>query len=151
MNSGIEYWAIRNNTYKLIENEFGNVEFYNVITDLEEQYNLIDFLTNEEAYILNQLQTEASVIRSDWSCVDQILNGTEITIDDCSTCSADVLGFDNIGICDTPNQPSVYYEYIESSFRKIYSNNYPNHDFCYNNIGNIPVQSYHDLEMDLDP
>lgn len=151
LDSGIEYWAIRNNTYKLIENEFGNVEFYNVITDLEEQYNLIDFLTNEEAYILNQLQTEASVIRSDWSCVDQILNGTEITIDDCSTCSADVLGFDNIGICDTPNQPSVYYEYIESSFRKIYSNNYPNHDFCYNNIGNIPVQSYHDLEMDLDP
>lgn len=150
IDNGVEYWAIRNDTYKLIENENGDVEFYNIVSDLQENNNLIGVLTNEEAYVLNQLQAEAINIRRDWSCVDDILNGTETTIDDCSTCPTDTLNFTNIGCCDTPNQPTIYYEYTESNLRKIYTNNYPDHDFCYN-PNNIPTQSYHDLEMDLDP
>ncbi len=148
---GVEFWAIRNATYKLIENENGLVEFYNVINDLEEVNNLVAFLTNEEASILSQLQAEAAAIRSGWSCADTILNGTEVTVDDCSTCSTDELSFSNIGCCETPNAPTIFYEYLENSFRKIYTNNYPNHDFCYSNPRSIPTQSYHDLEMDVNP
>lgn len=147
----VEFWAIRNSTYKLIENENGDVEFYNVINDLEEENNLVDFLTNEEASILSELQREAAVIRAGWSCSDAILNGTEVTVDDCNTCPADELNFTNIGCCDTPDEPNVYYEYIEGSSRNVYTNNFPNHDYCYSNPGSMPTQSYHDLEMDLTP
>ena len=151
IDNGVEYWAIRNDTYKVIENENGDVEFYNVIGDLQENNDLTQFLTNEESYILNKLRVEAAIIRSDWSCVDQILNGTEITIDDCTDCPTDTLNFTNLGCCDVPSEPTVYYEYIESTDRKVYTNNYPDHDFCYNNAGNIPTPAYHDLTMDLDP
>lgn len=150
LDDGVEYWAIRNDTYKLIENENGDVEFYNVINDLEENNNLVDFLTNEEAYILSQLKTEASIIRTDWSCVDGILNGTESVIDDCTTCATDDLNFTNIGCCDVPNEPNIYYEYHESDLRKVYTNNFPNHEYCYTNA-NVPTQRYHHVEMDLNP
>ncbi len=149
IDDGLEFWAVRDNTYKLIENENGVVEFYNVVTDLEEAQNLVGFLTNEEASILGQMQAEAATIRTDWSCQDLILNGTETITDDCSSCPVDQLNFTNIGCCETPNVPNVYYEYFEGDSRKIYSNNFPNHDYCYNN--NIPTQSYHDLEMDVNP
>ncbi|WP_136481053.1 sulfatase-like hydrolase/transferase [Cognatitamlana onchidii] len=150
INGGVEYWAIRNNTYKLIENENGEVEFYNLGNDLKEEHNLVDFLTNQEATVLARLKLEAQNIRTGWSCNDAILNGEEQAIDDCNTCATDNLSFSNIGCCDTPNSPNVYYEYQEDTNRKVYSNNYPNHDFCYN-PRNIPSQSYHDLEMDLNP
>ncbi len=81
INNGVEYWAIRNDTYKVIENENGDVEFYNVIDDLQESNDLTQFLTNEESDILDKLRAEAAIIRNGWSCVDQILNGTETTID----------------------------------------------------------------------
>lgn len=151
IDDGLEYWAIRNDTYKVIENENGDVEFYNVVNDLQENNDLTQFLTNEESYILNTLRAEAANIRSGWSCVDQILNGSEITIDDCTDCPTDALNFTNIGCCDVPSQPTVYYEYIEFANRKVYTNNYPNHDFCYSNTGNIPTPAYHDLTMDLNP
>ncbi|MGB0896323.1 MAG: sulfatase-like hydrolase/transferase [Flavobacteriaceae bacterium] len=151
VDNGVEYWAIRNETYKLIENGNGDVEFYNVVNDLEEVYNLKDFLTNEEAYILNQLRAEAQVIRNGWSCSDQILNGTEVTVDACSTCPTDELNFTNIGCCDVSSEPSIYYEYHDASYRHVYTNNFPNHDYCYNTPAQAPEQSYHDLEMDLDP
>ena len=149
--NGIEEWAIRNETYKLIEDANGTIQFFNLQNDLEETNNLVDFLTNEEANILSQLQKEAATIRNGWSCNDGILNGTETTVDDCSkSCPTDKLSFTNIGCCDTPTAPNVFYEYVENGVRKIYSNNYPNHDFCYN-PRNIPTESYHDLEMDLNP
>ncbi len=150
LDDGDEYWAIRNDTYKLIENEFGDVEFYNVVTDLEEANNLVELLTNEEASILAELRREAAVIRSDWSCQDEILNGDEVTLDDCNTCT-DELAFTNLGCCDTSGEPSVFYEYVDGALRKVYTNNYPDHDFCYANAGSIPTQSYHELEMELNP
>ncbi|CAL2075630.1 sulfatase-like hydrolase/transferase [Tenacibaculum sp. 190524A02b] len=151
IDNGVEYWAIRNNTYKLIENENGGAEFYNVVNDLEENNNLIGLLTNDETEILNELKTEGAKIRNGWSCQDDILNGEETTIDACTNCPTDVLSSTNIGCCDTSSQPSIYYEYHENNLRKIYSNSYPNHDFCYKNTSSVPTQSYHELEMDLDP
>ncbi len=151
IDNGVEYWAIRNDTYKLIENEQGMVEFYNVVTDIEENNNLIGFLTDDESNILTELQTEAGKIRNGWSCQDAILNGVETTIDACTTCSTDVLSFTNIGCCDTQSEPSIYYESHDNNMRKVYSNSYPNHDFCYKNADSEPIQSYHDLEMDLVP
>jgi len=62
----------------------------------------------------------------------------------------DVLSFENIGCCDTPSVPSVYYEYEENNQRHIYSNGFPNHDYCYN-PNNIPVQSYHYFRVEKSP
>lgn len=148
--NGVEEWAIRNETYKLIENENGGIEFYNLVNDLKESNNLIGFLTNEESSVLSKLRAEATILRNGWSCNDGILNGTETTADDCSNCTKDELSFTNIGCCDSPSAPSVFYEYIENNSRKVYSNNYPGHNFCYN-PRNIPSPSYHDLEMDVNP
>jgi len=150
IDGGVEYWAIRNDTYKLIENGNGDMEFYNVVSDLEEVNNLIGMLTETESNILDELQLESAKIRNGWSCSDHILNGSETTIDAC-TCPTDVLSTTNIGCCDTSNQPSVYYEYTDTNLRKVYSNSYPDHDFCYKNASSIPTQSYHELEMDLEP
>lgn len=149
---GIESWATRNNTYKLIEDENGNEEFYNIVTDLKEETNLIGNLTTEQETIKNMLQQEAQVIRADWSCNDGIKNGTETTIDDCdNSCGVtDVLSYDNIDCCGTPSNPSVYYEFVEGNDRVVYSNNYPNHNFCY--VSNrIPEPYYRVYRFDLEP
>ena len=152
IDDGVEYWAIKNDTYKLIENENGLVELYNVANDLLEQYNLTAFLTNEETFILSQLKAEAKSIRSGWSCNDQILNGTETAVDDCSTCAKDELHFDNIGCCDSSGQSAIYYEYLENDLRKLYTNSYPDHDFCYKSESSKPpIASYHSLQMDVHP
>ena len=76
-------WAIRNLEYKLIEDELGNQEFYNVANDLFEENNLIDNLSNAEAAILAAMEEEAAVIRNDWACIDGIQNGEETMIDNC--------------------------------------------------------------------
>ena len=147
-----EYWATRNNTYKLIEDENGNEEFYNIITDLKEETNLIGNLTSEQETIKTMLQQEAQTIRNDWSCNDGIKNGTETTIDDCNNdCgTVDVLSYDNIDCCGTPSNPSVYYEFVDQNERVVYSNNYPNHNFCF--VDNrTPEPYYRTYRFDLKP
>ena len=150
--AGVLYWAIKNNEYKLIEDELGNQEFYDLQSNLDEDENLIECLTNEQAFILSQFEYEVEMIRNDWSCRDLIQNGTETYIDECSyTCSeVDELGFTNIGCCDVPAEPSVYYEYCVGDFRNIYSNDFPSHEYCYN-TNNIPVEVYRHLTMDKFP
>lgn len=81
---GLLVWATRTDRYKLIEDENGNQEFYDVIEDLLEENNLIDALTADQQLIKEMLETEAQIIRNDWSCSDGILNGDETSIDDCS-------------------------------------------------------------------
>ena len=151
----VQYWSIRKGDYKLIQNENEDQELYSLALNPFEEENLIGNLTNEEALILADLQEEAMVIRSGWSCQDLILNGEEIDIDDCNTSSIDCpevdeLGFDNIGCCDSPDEPSVYHEFEEDNLRHIYSNGFPNHDYCYN-PNSIPVQSYHYFRVDKQP
>ena len=150
--SDIELWATRNDTYKLIEDENGREEFYNIITDLKEETNLIGNLTTEQETIKTMLQQEAQTIRNGWSCDDGIKNGTETTIDDCNnTCeTTDVLSYDNIDCSYTPSNPSVYYEFIEQNDRVVYSNNYPNHTFNYV-ADRIPEPYYRVYKFDLRP
>ncbi|MDG2357589.1 MAG: sulfatase-like hydrolase/transferase, partial [Polaribacter sp.] len=151
-NGNIEFWATRNDTYKLIEDQNGNQEFYNIVLDIKEETNLIGNLTSEEETIKTMLQQEAQTIRNDWSCNDGIKNGTETTIDDCNnTCgTVDVLTYDNIDCSYTPSNPSVYYEFIEQDDRVVYSNNYPNHTFNYV-ADRIPEPYYRVYKFDLKP
>lgn len=148
----IEMWATRNATYKLIEDENGNEEFYNIVDDIKEETNLIGSLTTEQETIKAMLKQEAQVIRTDWSCNDGIQNGTETTIDDCNnTCGdTDVLSYDNIPCCGTPSNPSVYYEFLDGDKRMVYSNNYPNHNFCFAS-NRIPEPYYRLYQFDLKP
>ncbi len=153
MDDDVQYWAIRNTDYKLIENENGLQEFYRLDVNANEDDDLINNLTATELEILADLEMEAESIRNGWSCRDLILNGSEIEIDDCNPVGCDevdVLSEENIGCCDTPDEPSVYYEFEELGKRNIYSNGFPNHDYCYNPT-NQPTQSYHYFRVDLVP
>ena len=152
INEGIESFAIRNQDYKLIMDENGNQEFYNLTESIEELDDLLPQLDPAEQLILDELQAEAEAIRNGWSCNDFILNGEEEEIDDCSDAcpEVDVLSSENIGCCDSPAFPSVYYEFEENGMRNIYSNGFPNHDYCYN-PNNIPDQKYHFFRIDREP
>jgi len=152
LDDGVEYWAIRKGDYKLIENENGEQEMYRLDENTDEEDNLIGSLTAAEEAILADLAAEAEAIRTGWSCQDLILNGSEEAIDDCDDdCpEVDVLSSENIGCCDQPDEPSVYYEYQEDGQRHVYSNGYPNHDYCYN-PNNQPTQSYHYYRLELEP
>ena len=154
IDDALQYWAIRNNDYKLIQNENGDQEFYSLVDNALEENNLIGNLTTLEEVILAEFQEEAEAIRNGWSCQDLILNGDEETIDDCNINTdcpeIDVLSDENIGCCDSPDEPSVYYEYEEANQRNIYSNGFPNHDYCYN-PSNQPGQSYHYFKVELEP
>ena len=146
-------WAIRTKAYKLIEDENGRLEFYNLDQDLLETNNLIGNLSSTEQELLTVMQQEAQVIRIGWRCNDGIQNGDETTLDDCNdVCTNDnSLSTTNIGCCETPAEPSVYYEYIEGNRRNIYSNSFPNHNYCYNSPNQMPDQTYHDFGIDLNP
>lgn len=145
-------WTIRNDQYKLIEDENGNQEFYDVLADLQEQNNLIGSLTAEQQSILTTLEEEAETIRNGWSCNDGIMNGTETTLDDCDDdCTEDnSTSTGNIGCCEIPVNPSVYYEFIENGDRHVYTNDFPNHEYCYN-PNQIPTETYYDFALDLEP
>ncbi|MEO0788045.1 MAG: sulfatase-like hydrolase/transferase [Bacteroidota bacterium] len=144
-------WATRTQQYKLIEDENGNQEFYDVIADIFELNNLIDNLTPEQQIIKDQLEAEAAIIRSGWSCNDGIQNGDETTIDDCDNDCAEIdqLSFENIGCCETPDEPSVYYEFIEDDKRNIYTNSFPSHDYCFG--ATMPSQVYRLYRVDQVP
>ncbi len=155
IDDGIQYWAVRKGDYKLIQNENGDQELYSLAVNANEEENLLGNLTSEEEVILTDLEAAAAMIRSGWSCQDLILNGSEVEIDDCDTSSTDcpevdILSDENIGCCDSPDEPSVYYEYEENNLRHIYSNGFPNHDYCYN-PANPPSQSYHYFRIDKEP
>ena len=146
-------WAVRNEEYKFIADENGSLEFYKISEDLLEENNLIGNMTTAEETLLAAMQLEAQTIRTGWSCKDGIQNGAEIAIDDCEdNCTADnTLSTTNLGCCETPSQPSVYYEYIEGDRRQIYTNNFPNHDYCYNSVNQMPSQTHHNFGVDLNP
>jgi arylsulfatase A-like enzyme len=152
--NGVESWATRTAKYKLIEDENGSEEFYDLENDFLEATDLIGNLTSEQEAIKTMLKQEAQTIRTGWSCNDGIKNGTETTIDDCentTTCGVtDVLSFDNIPCCGTATSPSVYYEYLEGEQRVVYSNNYPSHDFCFVSP-RIPEPYYRVYKFDLNP
>lgn len=151
-NNNTQFWATRTQKYKLIEDETGNEEFYDLENDFLELNNLIDNLSLEQEVIKNMLKNEAQVIRAGWSCNDGIKNGNEVTVDDCNNncIENDVLSFNNIPCCGTATSPSIYYEYKEDDRRVVYSNNYPSHDFCF--VSNrVPAPYYRVYKFDLEP
>ncbi len=145
-------WATRNAQYKLIEGEDGVQEFYDISTNLFEEDNLIDILTPEQEEVKAVLEAEANAIRSGWSCHDGIRNGDETTIDDCDNdCEElDELSTENIGCCEEPSQPSVFWEFEEEGQRHLYTNSYPNHDFCFVN-NRVPEPNYRLYRVDQVP
>ena len=159
-----EDWTIRNEQFKLIQFANGAQEFYDLTADPLETNNLISGLSAEQETIKTTLETEGIQIRTDWSCNDLILNGTEVSIDDCavivgegdnpsnpSNCTHDnTLSTTNIGCCDTPNHPNAYFESTINDTRTIYSNNFPNHSFCFN-PNRIPEPTYYQFELDATP
>jgi len=82
-----ESWAIRNQDYKLILNENGDREFYDLRNNIQEDQNLIGSLSSQQESILAELEAEAADIRAGWSCQDLIINGDEENIDDCGLSS----------------------------------------------------------------
>ncbi|RME99789.1 MAG: YHYH protein [Bacteroidetes bacterium] len=98
------------------------------------------------------LEAEAQAIRNGCSCRDGIQNGEEAGIDACDNdCNdTDELSTENIGCCATPDEPSVYYEYLENDQRHIYTNNFPNHAYCYN-PNQLPEQTYYHFRVEREP
>jgi len=150
-------WTIRNPQYKLIQFANGSQEFYDLITDSLEENNLINGLTTEQATIKADLETEGAQIRTSWSCNDFILNGDEVTIDDCETsitpsdCANDnSTSYTNNGCCRSQEFPNAYYETIQADKRMVYSNSYPNHDFCFAS-DRIPEPQYAIYDLDATP
>ncbi len=82
-----ESWAIRNQDYKLVLNENGDREFYDLRNNIQEDQNLIGSLSSQQESILAELEAEAADIRAGWSCQDLIINGDEENIDDCGLSS----------------------------------------------------------------
>ena len=85
-------WAIRNAQYKLLRFEDGREEMYDLLVDSFEVNNLLaGTLTAEQLVAEADLEAEASVIRTGWSCRDLIQNGDETGIDcgtmDCGACT----------------------------------------------------------------
>ncbi len=145
-------WAVKNEQYKMINDENGNIEFYDIATDILEEDNLYPDLTPEQLDIFIAFDIEAETIRNGWSCVDGILNGDETTLDDClNVCNTtDELSFELTDCCATPQVPSVFYESVEGDIRSIYSNGFPNHAYCFT-TANVPEQQYHLFELDKTP
>ncbi len=150
--NGTLQWAIRNHKFKLIADENGAEEFYDLGVDPTEENNLVNILNSEELTTYNLFKAEATIIRNGWSCQDGIKNGNENFVDDCENdCSeVDELSYENIGCCEIPEYPSVYYEFAEGDKRMIYTNGFPNHDYCFNNA-NIPEETHHLFGIDATP
>ena len=149
-------WTIRNDRYKLINLNNGTQEFYDLQEDPLENENLISTLSQEQSNILTELETEANVIRSSWSCQDNILNGNESAVDVCEsvTCENDnSTSYTNIGCCASPEIPSVYEEEVINSVRQINTNNFPPHNYCFNsnNPDQIPQPINYEFEVPATP
>ena len=87
-------------------------------------------------------------------------NGTlEITINSCENSGIDdancpndsSTSYTNIGCCATPTTANVYSEMISGDTRIINSNNFPNHDYCYNSPSQQPSPGNNDMMMDATP
>ena len=151
-------WTIRDPQYKLIEFSDGSQEFYDLIVDPLETNNLNNNLSPEQVDRKTILRQEGMQIRSDWSCQDLILNGSETSIDDCTVVAPPTANCDNdntisttnIGCCDTPSFPNAFFETVAGDTRVLYSNNYPNHSFCYN-PARVPEPQYYKFEIPANP
>jgi len=157
-------WTVRNAQYKYISFTNGIEEFYDLINDPFEETNLMESLTDTQQAIMEEMQTEGNIIRVDWSCQDFIQNGAETDIDiDGTYCNEDPppppppvvdctnpTSQTNIGCCATPAVQSLYSEIVYQQVRTISSNNFPNHDYCYN-PNNMPNPVFYLRQVSASP
>lgn len=153
-NQGVNGWTIRDAQYKLIEYLDGSQEFYDLLADPLETQSLIDSLNTNQQTVKNSLEEEAFDIRNDWSCQDLIENGDEIGIDmgctDFVCTDTSPTSTTNIGCCATPAFPSEYTEVVYDGKRTIYSNMFPDHDYCFSG-NNIPEPFDHIFQIPVSP
>ena len=111
LDDGLELWAVRTDEYKLIEGADGSQAFYRIDQPTYEDVNLIGNLSDAEVEIFDDLVLEAESIRNGWSCRDLILNGEELTIDDCNdnvTTSTGIVAEDDaISIYPNPSSSDI--------------------------------------------
>lgn len=115
----VEEFAIRNSQYKLIEEvTTGNQEFYDLIADsLETNDLLLGSLTTEQASIKLDLEAEAAVRLSGWSCRDHIQNGDEEGIDcggsSCEACNVtSIVESTGVSLSISPNPSEAYFHLL---------------------------------------
>lgn len=80
-NFDLNGWTIRDEQYKLITFIDSTQEFYDLLADPLETNDLIDSLTPAQTTLKAEMEAEAAIIQSDWSCNDLIQNGDEDGID----------------------------------------------------------------------
>jgi len=92
-------FTIRNDQYKMIQFIDSIQEFYDLVDDPFETKNLLQgTISSSQQVVLNNLEKEANVIRTGWSCQDGIQNGEETSIDsgsDCNSTYISELTYDN--------------------------------------------------------
>ena len=115
LDDGEDFWAIKNLTYKLIENERGVQQFYRIDENVAEENNLINRLSGEEEAIFLDMEAEATVIREAWSCQDGILNGDEEEIDDCGMTTTSTFSLSNTRLDIYPNPTGALIKIISDA------------------------------------
>lgn len=72
-------------------------------------------------------------------------------IDDANCPNDNSTSYTNIGCCDSPTTASMYIETINNDIRSISTNNFPNHNYCYNTVNQQPSPVNYNLTMDATP
>ncbi|MEM9525387.1 MAG: sulfatase-like hydrolase/transferase [Bacteroidota bacterium] len=145
-------FTIREQRYKLIEFADGAQEFYDLQLDSFEVNNLLPAgLTTEQTSILANLEAEAAVIRSGWSCRDFIQNGEESGIDcgtdACGACTTSTLeNTVGIGVKAYPNPSTgrLTVEVVETTITQLSV-----FDIQGKLLGHYPGRNSNTLSLDL--
>jgi len=72
-------------------------------------------------------------------------------IDDANCPNDNATSFTNIGCCETPATVSIYTETVNNDVRSISTNNFPNHNYCYNTVAQQPSPVDYNLMIDATP
>lgn len=104
----VDGWTIRNERYKFVDHQDTTDEFFDLFMDSLEFNNLIGSLTPAQDSIKTELENEANMIRTAWSCKDHIQNGDEEGID-CGGTYCDECPPDNTGIVSAKGGNLVVY------------------------------------------
>ena len=139
-------FAVRNKTYKLINFESGDQEFYNLSTDPYESNNLLlGTLSNAEAEAKSALETEAIALGNTIDADD--------TGDGSMACDNDNSIDTSNGTCDiTSTFTKNFTETVANDIRKIVTNGVPTHKYSFNTrVSSFVNDDLKTFEMDATP
>jgi len=80
-----------------------------------------------------------------------VANCEDSGIDDANCPNSNSTSYTNIGCCETPATTSMYTETVNNDIRSIATNNFPNHNYCYNTVAQQPSPVNYNLTMDATP